>query len=270
MIHFLLQSNLVNEEDQAPYVAALDATKAAHPDRMTWSYVKLVPFAGTIEPEADYGPVFPIGSTSMLTASRRYGWTPGVIYDPDTFHFTAWRDNWGAANLINGEAEVCRFGRIPGVSKAWGDRVFIRPAQDLKTFTGCVMDLPDLWAWQERVATGEKSIEAQELTSETPVIIAPVKTITREWRTWIVDGKLVAYSQYAERGKRVRRRYTPWDVRRFAERLASYWQPAPAFVLDVGEVDGRLGLVEINTINSSGIYDADMVSVYDALVRLYA
>ena len=56
MIHFLLQQNLVNEEDQGPYLAALEVTQRAYPDRMSWSQVKLVPFAGTIEPERDYGP----------------------------------------------------------------------------------------------------------------------------------------------------------------------------------------------------------------------
>ncbi len=273
-LHFLCQSNLVNEEDQAPYLAALEATQLAYPDRMSWSMVKLVPFAGTVEPEADYGPlVFPIGSTSMLAASRRYGWTPGVIYDEKTFHFDAWRDNWGAANLINGTAATLAFGN--GVWHGGGvdeqtERVFIRPAQDLKTFTGHVTTVAEWKAWIERVRAGEKSLEAQELTLNTPVIVAPVKTITREWRTWVVGGKVVAASQYALYGKRIREAHAPLDVLMFATRLASYWQPAAAFVLDVGEMeDGSLGLVEINTLNSSGIYAAEMHWVYNALVRLY-
>jgi hypothetical protein len=271
-LHFLLQSNLVNEEDQAPYVSALEATQAAHPGAMSWSYVKLIPFAGTIEPEADYGPrVFPIGSTSMLAASQRYGWTPGVIFDPLTFRFEAWRDHWGAANLINGDAKVTRFGDAGVKIQTSEDRVFIRPCEDLKAFTGCVVTGKELDAWIGRVWKGSQSTQDSPLlTMHTSVVVASVKTITREWRTWIVDGELVAFSQYAEHGKRVRRRFTPLEVRTFAQQAAHWWQPADAFVLDIGEVDGKLGIVEVNTLNSSGIYSADMAAVYSALVRLYA
>lgn len=263
-LHFLLQSNLVSGEDQDFYVSALDAVKSSH--GITWSFVKLVPFAGIVEPDADYGPrVFPIGSTSMLAASRRYGWNPGVIYDPVTFRFEAWRDNWGAANLINGDAKTCFFG-----AAATDDHCFIRPCEDLKAFTGTVTSKKELLAWQERVNVGcQSSQDSPLLTMATPVVVAPVKTITREWRTWIVNGELMAYSLYRQHGKRVRDRFTPLNVREFAKRLADYWQPAAAFVLDVGELeDGTLGLVEINTLNSSGIYAADMAPVFAALAEL--
>lgn len=266
-MHFLLQSNLVNEEDQQPYLDALGAVAAQ--GLATWSLVKLVPFAGTIEPEQDYGPrVFPIGSTSMLAASQRYGWTPGVVFDPITFRFEAWREHWGEAMLINGDAQVTLFGN----AKAAG-RAFIRPCEDLKAFTGLVVDADELERWQMRVWEGEQSTSynSQLLKLDTPVVVAPVKTITREWRTWVVGGRVVATSQYAEFGKRVRRRETPPEVTAFAQRLADAWQPAPVFVLDVGEQeDGSLGLVEINTLNSSGVYAADMAPVYAAIARLYA
>ncbi len=275
-LHFLLQSNLVNEEDQTPYLTALEATQLAYPDRMSWSQVKLVPFGGTVEPEADYGPcVFPIGSTSMLAASRRYGWTPGVVYDETTFHFDAWRDNWGAANLINGTAATLAFSDgvwYPSMALEGGaeERVFIRPAQDLKTFTGHVTTVAEWKAWIERVRKGQTSLEAQELRLDTRVIVAPVKTITREWRTWVVDGKVRAASQYAFYGQRVREAHAPLDVLLLAQRVIDYWTPADAFVLDIGEVDSKLGIVEVNTLNSSGIYAADMASVYGALVKLYS
>lgn len=265
----LLQSNLVNEEDQQPYVTALEATKARYPDRMDWSYVKLVPFAGTVEPERDYGPlVFPIGSTSMLAASQRYGWRPGVVYDAATFRFEAWRDHWGAANLINGDAVVTTF----GAAKVFDDiEAFIRPCEDLKAFTGCVVSIDGLLAWQQRVYDGCQSTQDSPLlTMATPVVVAPVKTITREWRTWIVNGVVKASSQYAEYGQRVRKQETPSSVRVFAERLAQYWSPGLCFCLDVGELeDGSLGLVEINTLNSSGVYAADMAPVYGAIVEAF-
>ncbi len=267
MIHYLLQSNLVSEEDQQPYIDALNTVQSK--GLATWSYVKLVPFAGTIEPE--WVPcgrkVFPIGSTSMLAASQRYCWNPGVVFDPVTFRFEAWRDHWGAANLVNGDAYVSAFGDVEE-----GGRVFIRPCEDLKAFSGLVISGDDLADWQTRVVSGYGTSEydSRLLKTSTPVIVSKVKTITREWRTWVVSGKVIAYSQYARNGKRERVRVTPLDVRAFAQRLADYWCPADCFVLDVGEVDGKLGLMEVNTMNSSGIYDGNMVDVYSAIAALYS
>lgn len=264
-LHFLLQSNLVNEEDQAPYIAALDAVQSA--SLATWSYVKLVPFAGTVEPEfIPHGrKVFPIGSTSMLAASQRYGWTPGVVFDPLTFRFEAWRDHWGAANLVNGDAEVFTF-----CAAQVRERGFIRPCEDLKAFSGTVIGAEDLLNWQRRVWDQSQSSEDSPLlTPLTPVVVSSLKTITREWRTWVVGGEVIAWSQYAYHGQRARTRDVPVNVLSFAQRLADYWCPAHCFVLDVGEVDGKPGLMEVNTLNSSGIYEGDMVAVYSAIANLY-
>lgn len=269
-LHFLLQSNLVNEEDQAPYIAALDTVQAR--GLATWSYVKLVPFAGTVEPEfiLHGRKVFPIGSTSMLAASQRYGWTPGVVFDPLTFRFEAWRDNWGAANLVNHDAKVTVFGNA-GAKVEYDDSVFIRPCEDLKAFSGLVITGEELEVWQMKVAEGQQSTsyDSQLLKLSTPVIVSPVKAITREWRTWVVGGEVVAWSQYAYHGQRARTRDVPANVLSFAQRLADYWCPADCFVLDVGEVDGKLGLMEVNTLNSSGIYEGDMIAVYSAIADLY-
>lgn len=266
-LHFLLQSNLVNEEDQAPYIAALDAVQSA--GLATWSYVKLVPFAGTIEPEFDpYDrKVFPIGSTSMLAASRRYGRNPGVVFDPLTFRFEAWRDHWGAANLVNGDALVMRFG--DGIGHTMGDKVFLRPCEDLKAFSGGVIKVGEWYAWKDRIRSQGVVSDAPLLTLDTPVVVSRVKTITREWRTWVVGGEVVAWSQYAYHGQRARTRDVPANILSFAQRLADYWCPADCFVLDVGEVDGKLGLMEVNTLNSSGIYEGNMVTVYSAIADLY-
>ncbi len=262
LMHWLLQSNLATEERQAPFVNALEAIK---PLGATWSFIKLVPFAGTIEPEADYGPkVFPLGSTSMLTASRIYNWSPGVVYDSTTFRFEAWRAAYGADKLINGDARVCFFGAAKATEK-----VFMRPCEDLKAFTGLTLNPDELEEWQQRVADGEVSTRTLQLSMATPVIVAPVKTIFREWRTFVVDGRVISASQYAHLGRWDRSARVDEDVISFAQSLVDIWQPAPCFVLDIGETKDGLGLVEINTLNSSGVYECDMVKVFTAIEQLY-
>ncbi len=265
-MHYLLQSNLSTEEGLQPFVDALDRLVSVR-STASWSSVKLVPFAGTIEPERNWSgeKVFPLGSCSMLAASRLYNWTPGVVFDPLTFRFEAWRDNWGALNLVNGDAVVTQFGN----AKANGQPVFMRPCEDLKTFTGLVIQPDELEKWQVRVWEGQQFSDAPELTLQTAVVVAPAKTIIREWRLFVVGGKIRACSQYALFGKRERSKDVPLDVLLFGQRMVDTWQPAACFVLDIAETAAGLAIMEVNTLNSSGIYECDFRAVVEALEDLY-
>ena len=267
-MHWLLQSNLSTEEGQRPFVDALD-NLIQQESTASWSFVKLVPFAGTVEPDIDYSlggrrKVFPLGSTSMTTASRIYNWTPGVILDPVTFRFEAWKSGWGKQNLINGDAHVCRFG-----DAAANTKVFMRPCQDLKAFTGLTINPDELQDWQRRVKGGEQSTRTELLSEDTAVIVAPVKVIYREWRFFVVDGQVVSGSQYAHLGRRDRCEQIDSDVWSYAKQVVKIWTPAPCFVLDIGETNDGLAIVEVNTINSSGVYESDFASVVLALERFY-
>ncbi len=265
-MHYLLQSNLSTEEGQKPFVEALN-TLAAQMETASWSFVKLVPFAGTIEPEAEAlrpGKVFPLGSTSMTTASRIYGWTPGVVFDPATFRFEAWRDNWGAENLINGDGVVSFF----GAAKA-SEKVFMRPCEDLKAFSGLTLNPDELEDWQRRVFDGEQSTRTSQLLMETPVVVARAKVILREWRFFVVGGKVISGSQYAAYGRRDRCATIDVDVWNYATRMVERWQPAQCFVLDIGATDDGLAIMEVNTLNSSGVYESDFTKVMLAIERFY-
>lgn len=200
----------------------------------------------------------------MTTASQIYGWDPGVVYDPVTFDYPAWLKGWGATHMINGDGEVCYFGAAKATSK-----VFMRPTQDLKAFSGLTLNPDELEDWQRRVFDGEQSTQTSILTMATPVLVAPVKVILREWRFFVVDGLLRGWSQYAAHGRRDRNGDVPSDVLAYAQARANEWQPAPCFVLDIGETKDGLGIVEVNTLNSSGVYECDFAAVVLVIERFY-
>lgn len=57
-------------------------------------------------------------------------------------------------------------------------------------------------------------------------------------------------------------------MRRFAEDLAMSGSPARAFVMDVAHSGGALKVLEINGINSSGFYEADVDGLVASLSAL--
>ena len=200
----------------------------------------------------------------MFASSKLYGWNPGVVHDPATFRFDVWRNSWGAKNLINGDGTVAHFGNIKPT-----DRFFMRPNDDYKAFTGLVMTGSALMDWQQRVFAGEQSTRTMNLSLKTEVVIAPVKVILREWRTFVVGGRVITASLYARLGEKVRTNEVDPCVISFAQAMVDQWQPEKCFTLDIGETEDGFGIIEPNTLNTSGIYQCDFAAVCVALEELF-
>lgn len=262
-MHWLLQKNISTDEQLIPFVDALDYLKTLG---ATWSYIKLIPFVGDVEPDDDYTgkKVFALGSTSMILAAQKRNWNPGVIYNK-SFRFEEWRKHWSAYDLINGNAKVSKFKDV----KATSDNFFIRPCEDLKTFSGQVMSKEELINWQKRVNEGEVSSQALELTNNTMVMVSREKIILREWRFFVVAGKVITGSQYRTiRGLDISADVDQ-DVYDFAQRMENRWSPAICYCLDIAETSRGLGIMEINCFNGSGAYACDLRKAFSAVEQFY-
>lgn len=129
---------------------------------------------------------------------------------------------------------------------------FIRPDSGAKPFTGFV------------VSPGEKDkIRAivQSVGPETLVIIAPEKSITREWRFVICDKKVVTGCQYLP----IEESYTvmpPPSSFRLACKIADHdWQPDICYTVDIAESEGEVYLLEINSFSCAGFYQCNICDI---------
>lgn len=263
-MHWIFQSNLGTEEKRKQYTDALDYIRDNH--GATWSSVKLIPFIGDVIPDDDYSgkKVFALGSTSMILASQKRGWNPGVIFN-DNFRYEAWVKGFGSENLLNGDGVVTRFADAEII----GTKAFIRPCEDLKAFNGGPFDSENLKDWQKRVVEGEKTTRALPLTSDTMVVVAPLKTIYREWRFFVVGGKVITGSLYRTLFNTCSDADVDDDVYEFAQKMADKFQPGDCFVIDIGETKDGLKIVEINCFNGSGLYACDMNKAFGAVEDFY-
>ena len=50
-----------------------------------------------------------------------------------------------------------------------------------------------------------------------------------------------------------------------AQTFADKWLPSECCVMDIALVNGELKVIEFNAINSSGMYDSDVVAIFKAL-----
>ena len=185
-------------------------------------------------------------------------WIPGAWCDPGNFDCLTYFAHFGKF-LVNQ-----RYTILPGVEairqQSWlfsifgrDDAVFARPAGCHKLFTGRCIDREAFTA----------ALAPTRYDLATAVVVAAPKDIGREWRLVVAEDKVIAASQYAERGHRSLSSGCPDDVRDYTEAMLREirWRPDPIFMLDVCESEGRLWLVELNGFSCSWLYLCDLATV---------
>lgn len=257
-MHWILQDNLFNED---AYGVLLDTLKKFD---LPHSIHKVIPFVGELLPKPDLGHknVICMGSYSLRHAAKEYEWSPGV-YDLEPFDFTHQLKHWGG-HMLNHDSLVGKFGEVVFPD----DDQFIRPIQDSKVFAGGIMGKEEFEEWQTNVCKLGHDY-GDSLSSETIVQISSLKKIYSEHRFWVVGGKIVTASTYKV-GSKVQYKELQNDsiFHAFVKDRIAEWSPLEAFVIDACETPDGMFIVEINTLNSSGFYAADIQSLVMALEDL--
>ncbi|BDI30194.1 hypothetical protein CCAX7_22450 [Capsulimonas corticalis] len=223
--------------------------------------VRVIPFLEEmpdVPPEVEW-PFFIYGFTTLiLSALRSDRWRKGVFFDPALFTPTAYHQYYGDRMLNDGMTVA-----TPSEIEAWGwaaeRKLFIRPNDDLKRLAGQVMTYAEFCSWFD----GFRDATDTEIQADTPLIVAPYRQITAEWRLFLLEGRVIGSSQYQPEAAP----FTPPEVFAYAEAAAAEWSPAPAFVMDIASSEGALKIIELNCINGSGFYQANVGNIVREISR---
>lgn len=217
-----------------------------------------VPFSKELPKVPTDMPTIFYGSIRAVALALQSGkWSPCAFFDPDTFMTTAWGPAYGEHWLNHGS-------RVTTISEfVWEphdpDRLFfVRPVRDAKEFTGGVWSFGQLCRWNHglmRTDLGDEQLAGIQ------IIVGEPWGISREWRLFMVDGRVSSASQYKFKGKLDVDAHVPKGVLEFGERMAKIFSPHRIFVLDVCESAGNLYVLELGCVNSAGLYAADVRSI---------
>ena len=142
------------------------------------------------------------------------------------------------------------------------ESIFVRPDEDSKTFSGGTWKKQEFIEWIQNLQKNDTIISPEN----EQIIVAPVRELYQEYRLFIVDNKIVTGSLYRENGEVKKRAHIPNYVLAFAENLIKSWVPNEAFVMDIGlDKELNMGVIELNNINSSGFYLADIEKYVTAI-----
>lgn len=207
------------------------------------------------------GPVVAYGSTAIQTVVKQAGWTPGVWLSPDVREDRV-RDALGPLYL-NHEMIVVPVREAARVASERGwEPFFCKPATDDKHFAGTVFS-------GERYPFFAEAMLAEEwIPDEFEVCVSPVRNLGIEWRLPVVDSKVADYSIYRQWRTVMPSREIYPEVLEFAERVIARHDPAPAYTIDVAQVDDELKVIEFNGFNSAGFYECDVGNIVDAVNQM--
>ena len=204
------------------------------------------------------------GSTTLSRISKHRNWSPGS-YINENFEFNQWKAGFGVENLLNGDAVVSKVKDAANLCTS--DSAFLRPTEDTKAFAGTVMSKAEFEKWQSNISKIPEE-EFSPLHKNTDIIISSTKEIESECRVFVVDGKIVASSMYKQGSRVITSVDVPTQFIEFAKQMVDLWQPARAFVIDVAKTALGFKVIEINNINSSGFYKADVYAIVKAIKEL--
>lgn len=240
--HTLFQRNIWNEHNYDRFIQAFEDRGA------NVEMAEVVPFTVNIVRQQDNVPDLTFGSNRIISLCRERGYPVFKTFLPIEDSFYA-PEHW-----INGSGHWCNWGELDITSPK-----FLKPRTE-KFFTGCVVESQeDL----EKVQLSTSFIP--EPDDELVWVCEPVH-IGQEIRFFVIGGRIITGSYYRINGQarqaRVDSTHEAW---RDLQEILRAGFIDDAFAIDLGLIDSRWKIIEINNANSAGIYATDV----DALASAY-
>lgn len=262
---WIVQNNLFREENYEQMIEALQRLGVPH------HIVKVMPFVDELEPEPVIDTaqgVYVCGSTKLMRIATDRGWKPGSFMN-DNMRYEAWDAALGDELLNHGGI----VSTLQDIQFPEPGEFHIRPCEDGKAFSGRCFYKAEFEKWRQHlydsqgvVIDGKYERFKIQAQPHTPVVVAPVKKILREYRFFVVDGQVITGSLYKMGGRAHTDANIDPDVVAYVKRMVAKWEPSRAFVIDIAMTAYHgLKVLEYNCINCSGFYACNTAAYVEAI-----
>lgn len=193
----------------------------------------------------------------------------GVIADFEKCRFSRAMSLAPRGMALNDSYILLPFGEIAArreqIAMLFGDKIFLRPDDSRKSFSGFSLALDDL-DFELSSLRQIQNVQDDELC-----VLDRHRDLRRsEYRTWLIEGQITTSARYSHYGHGPARDI-PEGVMEMAGQLARQMELYhDAAVADFGiDKEGRPRLLEINAISTSGLYPgADIGAIVQAAGNL--
>ena len=255
-IKWVIQKTLTSKNTINELTAAIIQTGAYH------ELIDIVPFNLNIEYDSK-DDKFPIvyGSTTLMLGSYNHPYLKqGVFYNPETFTMLTYWQYW-CTHMLNMRTEIRKISEIHEFKWELENQFFVRPNDDSKSFSGMICDYNELLYRFSNIDDTNPF-----LNEDTIVLISPVLEIEREWRSFIVNKKVISIVRYRLNGETsISSSDSSASLIAFIERRCQEFTPHNIFVMDVALYQGVYKIIECNCFNGTGIYGHDWNKIVSSI-----
>jgi len=256
-MYYIVQERLYREDEWDDLIHALERFN------LNYEIVKLIPFVDDFEFETKEKNVFCFGALKMARLAPKYGWYPGILMTPN-HDFNVYKEYY-KENLLNYDSKIYRISE----DFEWNGDFFVRPVLDTKIFNGRPYAMQDWKKESNRLLCNSKSDKDNGITNivseDTLIQVSSLKNIQKEFRFYIVDGKIATASLYKE-GYFVRYSdIVDQGAIDYCNEMIKVFQLADAFVMDICLTDDEWKIIECGCLSCAGLYKANIPKLLMAL-----
>jgi hypothetical protein len=252
-IRWIIQNNLIAENDLK------EIQNSCKDMNVEFEEILVVPFSPEIPDftKDDKTNIYYGSTTLMYNIYNQFNKPPGLFFDEQTFSMENYLNVW-KEHMLNFEAKVTTFKEFAKENHPDDSLWFIRPDADDKSFNGDVRSFIDIKNFIDNSVKFDNVI----LTEDTKIIVGPPFNIRKEWRNYVVDGKVVASSLYRKDFRLNKSRTdVPEDMVKFVEDRCKEYMPHKIFAMDIALCGDEYYIIECGCLNSVGFYAADISKI---------
>lgn len=203
------------------------------------------------------------GSTTMMyNVYHQMNKPIGLFFDEELFSMKKYLDVWGYF-MLNSCAEITSLKEFSKEDHNPESLWFIRPDADDKSFNGQVMSFQQIIDWKDNIINYDNVF----FNEDSLILVGPPYRVEKEWRCFVVDGKVVSASQYREDFRLKKVAGCPEEVVKFVEDRCKEFMPNPVFAMDIALCGGEYFIIECGCMNSVGWYSADIGKIVRAVTE---
>ena len=257
-IRWVIQNNLSAEGGDFDKL-----TKACKDFDIESEGIQVIPFSAEL-PEFskdDKINIYYGATTLMYNIYHQLDKPVGLFFDEETFSMENYMKIWGKY-MLNSDAKITTFNKFTSESHDDESLWFIRPDADDKSFNGVIMTFREIKEWSNTF----QMVDNVTLNGQTKIVVGEPYNIKKEWRNYIVDGKVVTSSKYRENFRLSKSSEdVPQEMIDFVEDRCKEYMPHKIFAMDIALCGDEYYIIECGCINSVGLYAADVSKFVKAI-----
>jgi hypothetical protein len=157
--------------------------------------------------------------------------------------------------LLNSDAQYIKLEKL--LYYTMENDHFVKPSKDLKAFNGGII-YSDETLMNYLMRTPHMNIDT---IKEETVVLAPVQKIYSEYRFFMYKNNILGSSRYMLNGEVIPDVNVPEYMKEAAIEYAKLYIPNDLYVIDLGDTDNGVKIVEYNCWNASGFYHCDIQNI---------